>query len=858
MEFRVLGPVEVLDGDARIDFEGAKPLAVVAALLAGRGESISQDRLAEAFWPDSAKSRDTLQSYVSRVRKKLGPTGKELLVRDRAGYSLESAGLTDIDRFESVLASARAAQDAGDPETAARSLRNALGEWRGAAFGEFATDELVQAEAARLEEERLSARELLIEVELVLGHHREVITEIEDLCAANPLRERPWELRMLALVRAGRQADALRAYQQAREVLVEELGIEPGERLRRMEQMVLDQDPSLDLPAQPVLTVAPPADQAPVPPVALPPDTTAFVGREHEIEETRGLLETTRLLTLTGIGGVGKTRLAIAVARRAEPDYPGGVGFVDLSGVTDPSEVGTEIASSVASRVGETLIIIDNCEHLIDSCADAVSRVLTEVPLARILATSREPLRVPGEIRRRVEPMSVPDTDASVAELLENDASRLFVERARATRPDIDLDDAAMADVAKICRRLDGIPLAIELAAALVGSMGLRQIEEGLTARFELLREGYRTAPARQQTLGGAFDWSYSLLDDSEKRLLRQLRPLQAGFPRRAAEVICADDPGEEASIGAGLGRLVDRSLVQMEDWAGHATFSLLPTIKEFVWERTGWQGELEARAFVVALAQHTEPRLRGSVQDMWSALFDGPADVARDSLDLTYHLHDLEAGSLLAGVVAASMTSSGRVAFVGGVRSNFISRFEAGFRAGIEHAGREVRLDVEYLSEPPDFSGFMDIGLGRTAATSTYRRGADIIFHAAGFLGGQGVFEGARAWHETSGERRWVIGVDLDEGVTRDASVQPFVLTSMRRQIPTTAYVEIKAAVSEGAGTEAPPLDLSNEGVGMSLTGGRIDHLMDDLARVSEAIIGGDIEVPRVAADDGDWWAGP
>ena len=855
----MLGPVEVCDGGEARQLRGSKSGSLIAALLAHGGESISQDRLAEAIWPESHQPRDTLQSYVSRVRRWLGPEGRSLLVRTGAGYSVECGGRLDAERFESLLDRAAGALADEDPGTAVDLLQQALALWHGPAFGDHASDVLVAPQAARLEELRLVAREQKVEAEIGLGDHRRVIGELEALCEAHPLRERLWELRMLALARSGRQAEALRAYQRARRVLVEELGIEPSSRLQRMEQSVLAQDPSLEATSPPTEGAA--SRGLPTVSPALPPDATAFIGRVDEIVRVSRLLEQTRLLTLTGIGGVGKTRLAIEVARRATPSHPGGVVMVDISGVTDPEEAEATFRDSIdglGSSELERLVILDNCEHLIETCARAVEAALGRQPSLRVLATSREPLGLPGETRWTVEPLAVPDEGAPEVELAANDAARLFVQRGGAARPAVDFDSTAMQEVAEICRRVDGIPLAIELAAALMGTMSLREIRDGLAARFELLREGYRTAPVRQQTLMGAFDWSYALLDDRDKLLLQQLRPFPLDFRGRAAEIFCAADQTDEPAIRRGLGRLVDRSLVQMHERDGHATYGLLSTIQQFIWERTGWHGGFEDRAFVVQLAWHTEPRLRGTLDDMWSALLDGPTDVSRAALDLAYGLHDLEAGAFLAGVAAARTTRSGRVAIVGGVRSVRFGpvRLEAGFRAGVHHAADGVDVEAFYVSEPPDFAGFMDIERARQLTTTAYRQGVDTVFHAAGLVAGQGVLEAARNWHEATGAWNWVIGVDLDERLTRESRLRPFVLTSMRRQIPSAVYQAVKAAVAAGEPDAAPRFDLANGGVGLSRTGGQIDSLEPELDAVRADIVAGRIDVPQVTTpDDVEWW---
>ncbi len=856
----MLGPVEVSDGGGARQIGGSKSGSLIAALLAHGGESISQDRLAEAIWPESHRPRDTLQSYVSRVRRWLGPEGRALLVRTGAGYSVACGGRLDAERFESLLDRAAGALAGEDPATAVGLLQQALALWHGPAFGHHASDVLVAPEAVRLEELRLIALEQKVEAEITLGDHRRVIGELEALCEAHPLRERLWELRMLALARSGRQAEALRAYQRARQVLVGELGIEPSSRLQRMEQSVLAQDPSLEPTSPPTVGAA--GRRLPTVSPALPPDATAFIGRVDEIVRVSALLGQTRLLTLTGIGGVGKTRLAIQVARRAAPSHPGGVVMVDISGVTDPEEAAATFGESIdglGSSELERLVILDNCEHLIETCARVVEAALSSRPSLRVLATSREPLGLPGETRWTVEPLAVPDEGAPEVELASNDAARLFVQRARAARPAVDFDSTAMQEVAQICRRVDGIPLAIELAAALVGTMSLREIRDGLAARFELLREGYRTAPVRQQTLMGAFDWSYALIDDRDKLLLQRLRPFPLEFRGRAAEIICAADQTDEPAIRRGLGRLVDRSLVQMYERDGHATYGILPTIQQFIWERTGWQGGFEQRGFVVQLARHTEPRLRGTLDDMWSALLDGPTDVSRAALDLAFGLHDLEAGAFLAGVAAARTTRSGRVAVVGGVRSVRVGGPSSSRRGSAPASTTRPTAWTSRRSTSPNHrisrASWTSSEPGRLT-TAAYRQGVDIVFQAAGMVAGQGVLEAARNWHEATGAWNWVIGVDLDERVTRESRLRPYVLTSMRRQLPSAVYQAVKAAVAAGEPDAAPRFDLANEGVGLSRTGGHIDSLEHELDAVRADIVAGRIDVPRVTTpDDVSWW---
>jgi DNA-binding SARP family transcriptional activator len=402
IEFRVLGSLEVVDGDHVLALGAPKQRALLAVLLVHRGEPVSRDRLIDRLWGERppASAIKIVQGYVSNLRKVLG--GGLLVSRGR-GYSLQlEPGQLDVDRFEGLVAEARSASLRGDARTAVGRLREALGLWRGPALADFAYESFAQAEVARLEESRLVALEDLIDAELGLGEHAQLIGELEGLVCEHPLRERPVGQLMLALYRAGRQADALKVYRQASELLRDQLGLEPGPRLRELERSIPNQDTAVE----------PPPRAAPAPPVSLPVPATPFVGRRREVTELTALLQGdgTRLLTLTGAGGSGKTRLALRVADRLAAEYQDGTWFVAFADVTDPELIAptiiqtlelTEAAGLAPVRrleqwLGErrVLLVLDNLEQLTDGSA-VLAEVLGACPGVTLVVTSREPL-APG------------------------------------------------------------------------------------------------------------------------------------------------------------------------------------------------------------------------------------------------------------------------------------------------------------------------------------------------------------------------------------------------------------------------------------------------------------------------------
>jgi predicted ATPase/DNA-binding SARP family transcriptional activator len=580
-DFRLLGPVEAVRNGTALALGGARQKALLALLLLEPGQAVGQERLCEELWQGRppAGAETTLRTYVSRLRHALGEAAP---IRSAgAGYALEVAPeRIDAHRFQHLLAEGERALARGAAARAAERLRSALELWRGRPFAGLADEGALRAEADRLEELRLRCLEERLEAELALGKSAELVEELETLVSEDPYRERLWRQLMLALYRSGRQADALAAYRRARTLLDEELGLEPGEELQALERAILRHE---------VPPAHPPEERH-----NLPAPLSSFVGRETELAEIEQLLAQARLVTLTGVGGVGKTRLALAAARRALPDYAEGVCFLDLAPLSDATLVPSQLAAALelreqpdrsleqalVSRLRDTelLLLFDNCEHLREACAELAQTLLAACPLLRVLATSREPLGLAGEV------------DYPVPPLLEPEAVRLFLARARETRPRLPDDEPTLASAAQICRELDGLPLAIELAAARAKALSLQEIASRLADRFRFLVSWRRLTPARHRTLKEAIDWSYELLSEEDRTLLARLSVFAGGFTLAAAAGVCLE--GDEERALALVERLFEASLLLAEQREGETRYRLLETVRQYAAEKLAEAGE--------------------------------------------------------------------------------------------------------------------------------------------------------------------------------------------------------------------------------------------------------------------------
>jgi predicted ATPase/DNA-binding SARP family transcriptional activator len=846
MRFRLLGSVEVIGEDGRaIALAGEKERVLLATLVLCANQAVSAERLVDALWGEDppATAPNALQVYVSKLRKKLSGAGaSQALERTLSGgYLLHTkADEVDVARFEELVTSA-----SGAPALVAAQLTEALALWRGPALADVDSD-LLAGERRRLEELRLLALERRIDAELALGRHAELIAELEALVHAEPFKEGPRRQLMVALYRAGRQADALAAYREAREVLAEELGVDPGPELRALEVAILRQDPALDAPSvsvvvepsragQPTGTVTllmtdiesstrlweehpeqmalalrrhdvllrnaiegnrgyvvktmgdafhavfrtaeeaaaaaieiqqlvaneawpastelrvrvavhtghceerdgdyygpavnrvarlvaigyggqvllsgttaalledlperrvalrdlglhglkdvgrpervfqltAPGLEANFPPLRsldnprlkhnIPVQTTSFVGRETEIADVISLLDRSRLVTLTGVGGSGKSRLALQVAAKVLEAFGDGVWFVELAPIADPELVAATVASALGVREEpgrplvdtvitaisnrRLLVVLDNCEHVLDACPNFADLLVRSCPNLGLIVTSREPLGIDGEQLYRVPSLSLPEADeAPDPEVAINfDAVQLFVDRAKAHVSTFVLDQAQVSAVVSLCQRLDGMPLAIELAAAWVPSLSVADIETRLDDRFRLLTKGRRTALPRQQTLRALIDWSYDALTSKEQSLLRRLSVFAGGWDLQTCQSVCSSSGPAEPDVLGVMSSLVSKSLVQAEPTAEGLRYGLLETIRQYGAERLVEAGSRERRSthsahadVFLGFVERGAAELRGPEQVRWIDRLDQEYENIRSALS---HLSEL------------------------------------------------------------------------------------------------------------------------------------------------------------------------------------------------------------------------
>jgi predicted ATPase/DNA-binding SARP family transcriptional activator len=608
---------------------GPKQRAVLALLLLDAGELVPTERLVEEIWHGGqGGSPRSVQVYVSELRRLLGAPGR---IRGEAGGYRLVAAAEEIDarRFEQLLGEGRALLGAGDAEEAATTLREALALWRGPVLADLAYEPFAQTEIGRLEELRLAALEERIAAELALGRHAELVAELEALVAQEPLRERLRAQLMLALYRSGRQPDALAVYHDTRKTLLE-LGLEPGGELRQLEAAVLRQDSTL--------MVEPPELRARR---RLPAQPTPLVGRRREVEGVASLLrQDARLVTLTGPGGTGKTRLALQAAHELADRFPDGVVFVGLAALRDAKLVPAEVASALGLESGgqaaedalarhlrerAMLLLIDNFEQ-VDEAAPALGALLGAAERLRLLVTSRHALRLYGEHEFPVPPLA------------EDDDVDLFLARARAVRPEF----AANGAVRELCARLDRLPLAIELAAARARELTPAEMLATLPRRLDLAAQGPRDAPERHRALRATIEWSYELLPEGQQTLFARLGVFSGGWTGEAAEAVC--DADQDA-----LRSLVDKSLVL--ETGGR--FSMLETIREYADERLRAAGDGEtigrrhAQHFL-ELARAGEEVRRQPGEIGWMDRLESERDNLRAALDWWLE-HDAAAAASLA-----------------------------------------------------------------------------------------------------------------------------------------------------------------------------------------------------------------
>ncbi|MEV4311069.1 BTAD domain-containing putative transcriptional regulator [Actinocrispum sp. NPDC049592] len=652
MRVAMLGPLGLWDAaDREIEVGGVRLRMLLVRLALDAGRIVPSESLIDGLWGEQppADATNALQSLVSRLRK----TGMgQALQSHPVGYSL---AVTDVDAhtFERLAAEGGDLLRKDHITRAAEVLREALDLWRGPALVDVADAPFAAPAVARLTELRLTALEDRIDADIRRGREGDVIVELYALAREHPLRERLAGLLIRALHLAGRQADALTAFETIRTNLRDELGVDPSQDLKAVHLEVLRDQPKR--------------------PPKVPAQLTSFVGRHDELVELTKM--DGRLVTLVGPGGAGKTRLATEAAAKVHER----VWFVPLAGLREASDVPLALASELGlgdPRVAEgrriwhgsagdvterlvdalgdraDLIVLDNCEHLISAAAHLVDVLLAGCPRLRVMATSREPLAITGETLLQVGPLDLPEENATPEQAQERAAVRLFLDRAAAVRPGFVMDDSNVKDIVAICRQLDGLPLALELAAARLRSMTIGQVADRLDDRFRLLTGGSRTSLPRHQTLGAVVEWSWSLLTDSERTLATRLSVFASAATLEAITAVCAGGDLPSGDVLYVLASLVEKSLVEAgEGPDGPPRYRMLQTVRAYAAERLDEPREIRTRlaAYMLAFVEECDPKLRGPGQLQALSTMDAERDNVLEAVRTAVDNEDGDTSSRIA-----------------------------------------------------------------------------------------------------------------------------------------------------------------------------------------------------------------
>ncbi|MGV9380451.1 AfsR/SARP family transcriptional regulator [Nonomuraea sp. NPDC003707] len=655
----LLGAFQVSRGDTVLPVPGARLQGLLVRLALAGGRRVEPGVLVDAIWAEEPPSgpAPALQTLVSRLRRALTPAdaARGVVVQVAGGYRL-AVDAADVDalRFEQLTAAGRERLRAGDPEAAGAALAEAVALWGDHPGAEPAVIAAVAPTVAtRLAHVSIEAVADLADAELSLGRAEVAAARLTGLLAEHTVHERAAALLMDALAAQGRQAEALAVYERIRQTLADVLGADPGTALRERHLRLLRPDRPVqapdasaeDAPARSPAVVTglqAATEPHPIRPTNLPAPLTSFIGRDDDLTRIGALLTTGRLVTVLGPGGAGKTRLALEAARRHRHEYRDGAWLIDLASVTEPAKIATAVLAGTGLRGGamldarkrvegdeldvligelggrESLLLVDNCEHLIDAVAHLVTALLPRCPGLRVLATSREPLAVDGEALVPLAPLALPDPDDSVEQARRAASVRLFTERAAAVRPGFDVDEITLPDIMRVVHGLDGMPLALELAAARLRTLSLPDLADGLSDRFRLLTTGSRTAPPRHRTLRAVIAWSWELLNEHERTVAERISILAGGVTPASATAVCAGTAVPAAEIPELLATLVDRSLLQLAPGTGR--YRMLETIREYGADRLTGTGDLgtardlAAAHFTELMARH-DPQLRGAGQ---------------------------------------------------------------------------------------------------------------------------------------------------------------------------------------------------------------------------------------------------
>ncbi|MFB7615052.1 BTAD domain-containing putative transcriptional regulator [Kitasatospora sp. NPDC056181] len=642
LRLTLLGAFRAARGDAALPVPGARLQALVVRLALAGGRPVAQGVLVDAIWADAppAGAAHALQTLVSRLRRALGSA--RAVAQVAGGYRLDvDAADVDALRFERLAAAGRDGLRAGDPGAAAAVLGEAVALWGDQPGAEpAAVAAVAPAAATRLAHTSVEAVADLADAELSLGRADAAAARLTALLAERPVHERAAALLIDALAAQGRQAEALALYGRVREALADTLGTEPGAALRERHLRLLHAEPPA--PAADPVRSGPAADTARPGPGNLPAPLTSLIGRDDDLARIATRLAAGRLVTVLGPGGAGKTRLAVEAARRHRHEYRDGAWMIDLAPVTEPAKVASALLAGIGPRGGavfdararvegeeldvlvdrlggrESLLLVDNCEHLIDAVAHLVAALLPRCAGLRVLATSREPLAVDGEVLVPLGPLALPGPDDGVEQVRRAASVRLFTERAAAVRPGFDVDETTLPAVRRVARGLDGMPLALELAAARLRTLSLPELADGLSDRFRLLSTGSRTALPRHRTLRAVISWSWDLLGEQERTVAERVSVLPGGVTPASATAVCAGTAVPAAEIPELLAALVDRSLLQLAPEPGR--YRMLETLREYGTDRLADTGDLGtvrdlAADHFAALMARYDPQLRGPGQ---------------------------------------------------------------------------------------------------------------------------------------------------------------------------------------------------------------------------------------------------
>ncbi|MFH8750602.1 BTAD domain-containing putative transcriptional regulator [Streptomyces rimosus] len=639
LRITLLGAFQVSRGDTALPVPGARLRALVVRLALAGGHPVGQRGLIDAIWAENPPSSPAhaLQALVSRLRRTLGSA--DGVVQLTGGYRL-AVDAADVDAlwFEQLAASGRDRLRAGDTQAALAMLGEAVALWGDRPGTEpAAVAAVAPAIATRLAHASVEAAADLAGAELALGRADTAEARLTGLLAEHPVHERAAALLMDALAAQGRQAEALARYERVRETLAEVLGADPGAALRERHLRLLSAERPAPVPAD--------ADAVPDGPGNLPAPLTSFIGRDDSLARIDTLLTTGRLVTVLGPGGAGKTRLAVEAARRRRSAYRDGVWLIDLASATEPAKVGAALLAATGLRGSalfedsttprggpvdeldvlvdqlggrESLLVVDNCEHLIDAVAHLLAALLARCARLRVPATSREPLSIDGEALVPLGPLALPAPDADAERVRRTASVRLFTERAAAVRPGFTVGEHNLGEVLRVVRGLDGMPLALELAAARLRTLSLADLAAGLSDRFRLLTTGSRTAFPRHRTLRAVIAWSWDLLDADARTVAARISALPGGVTPESAAAVCAGTAVPAGAVRDLLAGLVDRSLLQLAPDTGR--YRMLETVREYGVENLAGHGALtgvrdRAARHFAELAARCDPLLRGPGQ---------------------------------------------------------------------------------------------------------------------------------------------------------------------------------------------------------------------------------------------------